>query len=101
LVHIIAGGPRTLPVSQDIEHGPEESRSESFNKGLGQVYDLGAMHWRHGLGPEAGLGPWVFRDRRMTGRRYRTAYNGEEPQQPPAPAPTPADLPIEKFQRGW
>jgi hypothetical protein len=89
LVEIIAGAPSALPVSQRVDHGPAEARSEAFAEGSQDLdsarqhaRDLGAMHRTYGLGPEAGMGPWSFRDRRKTGRRYRTAWNGEEPQEP-------------------
>jgi hypothetical protein len=54
---IIAGGPRALPVTQIVEHGPAESRNEEFE----EAARLGELH--------AHLG---YLDRRFEGRRYRS-----------------------------
>jgi hypothetical protein len=64
LIEILAGAPRVLPVSQEVEHGPEQSRSEEFQRGFQQASDLGRMHAFAGLGSEPGLRPWVYRSRR-------------------------------------
>jgi hypothetical protein len=99
LVEILAGAPRALPVSRALEHGPEESRSEAFDEGRQRVRDLGAMHYTYGLGPGAGLDPWIYQPRK---KRYRPSFAGDdEASIPYPPAPAPADLPPEKFQRGW
>ena len=114
LVEIIMDAPRALPVPQTIEHGPEESGSEAFNeaeqgqyarayRGFTQVLSLADMHHHGGLGSETGLSPWVYHDRRRSGRRYRGTWEGDQdiPQKPPAPALAPADMPFERFVRGW
>jgi hypothetical protein len=62
------GGPRILPVTQEITHGPTESRSAEFQ----EAAELGALH--------ASLG---FYDRRFEGRRHRSGHLYEEPQDPP------------------
>lgn len=64
---IIAGGPRVLPVSQEIEHGPQPSRSEEFEQAMQTVANLGALHRAIG-----------FKDRRFYGRRYRPTDDIEE-----------------------
>jgi hypothetical protein len=102
LVDLLPAAPRTLPVSQDVEHGPEQDRDEAFWLGIRQASDLGTMHRITGLGPDTGLRPWVFRDRRVSGRRHRPTFNGDdEASIPYPPAPAPADLPFEKFIRGY
>ena len=55
------GGPRVLPVSQQVQHGSERSREEEFEQALRQ--DAAALHAFHSLN--------VFNDRRVEGRRYR------------------------------
>jgi hypothetical protein len=62
------GGPRILPVSQEIEHGPEQSRSAEFQ----EAAELGALH--------ASLG---FYDRRFEGRRHRSGHMYEPRQEAP------------------
>jgi hypothetical protein len=52
------GGPRVMPVSQRIEHGPEHSRSREFQRGSGAALAVG-------------YGLMGFKDRRIEGRRYR------------------------------
>jgi hypothetical protein len=68
---IIAGAPRVLAVSQEVGHGPEQSRTGEFEQAIA---DLGALHYALG-----------FRDRRFEGRRYRSTDNIEDlfgPQKP-------------------
>jgi hypothetical protein len=102
MVEIIAGAPRALPVSQRIQHGNEESRMEAFQRdldeALGNVYDLAVFHRQVGLGSDVGLRPWVFRDRRVSGRRYRGTYEGDPdtPQEPYPSAPHCADIDQER-----
>jgi hypothetical protein len=88
-------------VSQAIEHGPEESREDEFWRGVQQAIDLGTMHRITGLG-KIGLRPYVYEERRTSGRRYRAAFgDDDEPQEPSPPALAPADMPPEKFIRGY
>jgi hypothetical protein len=102
MVDLLPAGPRALPLTQDIEAGPDESREEEFWRGIQQAADLGTMHRITGLGPDTGLRPWVFRDRRVSGRRHRPTFNGDdEAGIPYRPATAPADIPPERFLRGW
>ncbi len=52
------GGPRILPVTQQVQHGPDQSRAEAFDReaaaGMAEFYGV--------------LG---FKDRRAFGRRHR------------------------------
>jgi hypothetical protein len=66
------GGPRILPVSQEVQHGPELSRSAEFDAAMREAAELGAYH--------ASIG---FYDRRFEGRRHRAGYLYEDPE--PAP----------------
>src|SRR5215469_16913263 len=78
LVDLLPSAPRTLSVSQRVEHGPQEDRDEAFWLGVEQAGDLGELHAFAGLGPETGLRPWVFRDRRIAGRRHRPTFDGDD-----------------------
>ena len=84
------GGPRILPVSGKVAHGSERSRSEEFDQAVQAASELGTWH--------ALLG---YRDRRFDGRRYRPTWNGDGPQDPYPPGLAPAEMPVERFQRGW
>jgi hypothetical protein len=64
---MIEGAPRALPVTQQIEHGPVQSRSAEFDQAVLDAADLGRVH--RALG---------FRDRRFYGRRYRPTDNEDE-----------------------
>jgi hypothetical protein len=66
------GGPRILPVSQEIFHGLRESRGAEFAAAAQQAYETGALH--------ATLG---YYDRRFEGRRHRSGYRYEERREPP------------------
>jgi hypothetical protein len=102
LVDLLPAAPRTLSVSQDIEHGLEQGRDESFWLGVEQAGDLGELHAFAGLGPEVGLRPWVFRDRRIAGRRHRPTFDGDDEASIPYDTKGwQADLPLEKFVRGY
>jgi hypothetical protein len=85
------GGPRTLPVSGQITHGPSGRRLSAFER---EVIALGALH---GL-----LG---YRDRRFSGRRYRPTDNVQDrdgPQVPPNSQGWQRDLPAERYAGyGW
>jgi hypothetical protein len=88
------GGPRVLPVSQKIQHGPEQSCSEAFDREAREA--AAVLHTAFGM-----LG---WRDRRFEGRRFRPTDLVAEldgPQEPYPAAPAPADLPIEAFGQGW
>jgi hypothetical protein len=60
---IIEGAPRILPVTQEIEHGPEQSRNAAFAQGTAEEFLV--LHCLH----------TGFRDRRLEGRRYRGTDN--------------------------
>jgi hypothetical protein len=101
LIDLLPSAPRTLAVSQEVEHG-QESRDEEFWRSIQQAADLGRMHKRYGLSPEVALGPWVYRDRRISGRRHRPTFNGDdEAGIPYPPAPHGSEIPYEKYLRGW
>jgi hypothetical protein len=88
------GGPRVMPVSQKIQHGPEQSRSEAFE--LDRQTAAAVLYTAYGL-----LG---WRDRRIEGRRHRPTDLIAEldgPQEPYPQALPPAEMPIEKFIQGW
>jgi hypothetical protein len=78
---IIEDAPRALPVSQEIQHGPEQSRTAEFASAAEEDYVMrqaGFLVHQH----YATVG---FRDRRSDGRRYRGTDNTEDmygPQQP-------------------
>jgi hypothetical protein len=110
------GGPRILPVNQSVSYGPQESREAEFAQGQqdplkGPPYFLedfddqfehdirGIAHDRALYDAYAG-----FVDRRQEGRRHRPIDNVTEllgQQRPYPPAPAPADLPLDRFLRGW
>jgi hypothetical protein len=71
---IVAGAPRALPVTQEIPHGPEQSRSAEFDAARQEAADLGHYHYAIG-----------FRDRRFYGRRWRKTDNESELQGPQQP----------------
>jgi hypothetical protein len=58
---IIPGAPRALPVTQAVSHGPEPSRSETFDEAAERLAgDLPTLHSTAG-----------FIDRRLFGRKHR------------------------------
>jgi hypothetical protein len=69
---IIEGAPRALPVTQEIEHGQQRSRAEEFDDAAIEAAELGAWH--------ATLG---YYDRRYEGRRHRSGFRYQAPQEPP------------------
>ena len=69
---IVAGAPRALPVTQEIPHGPDQSRSAEFDAALQEAADLGAYHGAIG-----------FYDRRYEGRRHRAGHLYEALREPP------------------
>jgi hypothetical protein len=83
---VVAGAPRVLPVSQNLTHGPERDRDEEFWQGMQAAADLGHFHSAIG-----------FHDRRWEGRRHRSGYMYEEPQQPPQRGGLQADIPFERY----
>src|SRR5262249_48651681 len=99
LIDLLPAAPRALPVSQDIEHGSEESRDAAFWLGIQQAADMGEMHRTFGLG-RIGVRPWIWRDRRISGRRYRETNNVEDLLGPQEPYDI-RDVPWERFVRGW
>jgi hypothetical protein len=114
LVEILVDSARALPVSQEVQHGPEESRSAAFNeaeqeayarsyRGFEGVLSLADLHHHAGVGSEVGMRPWVFQDRRREGRRYRQTWEGDPdiPQASNRISGWQRDLPKEAFERGW
>jgi len=102
LIDLLPAAPRALSVSQDVERGPQEDRDDAFWLGVEQAGDLGELHAFAGLGPEVGLRPWVFRDRRIAGRRHRPTFDGDDEASIPYDTKGwQADLPLEKFVRGF
>jgi hypothetical protein len=86
------GGPRILPVSQKITHGPEQSREEAFDREAREAA-AGMVEFFNWLG---------FRDRRAFGRRYRATDNIEDldgAQQPPQRGGWQRDVPFERYMR--
>jgi hypothetical protein len=82
------GGPRVLPVSQQIEHGPEQSRSREFERGSAAAL-------------AAGYGLLAWKDRRIEGRRYRRTNWLSElsgPQASNRVTGRQADLPFERYK---
>jgi hypothetical protein len=76
---IVAAAPRALPVSQEIEHGPDQSQSRSLEF---------EEAWQDAIG---------YYDRRPEGRRYRNTYLGAGPQEPPPRGGWQADVPFERY----
>jgi hypothetical protein len=75
-----------MPVSQRIEHGPEQSRSREFE--------------REAAALAVGYGLMGFKDRRIEGRRYRgTDWVSEldGPQESNRVAGRQADIPFERY----
>jgi hypothetical protein len=110
------GGPRVLPVSQAVQHGPQESREAEFEQGSRdsfsgppyflEDFDEEFEHDIRGIAHDVARFHALtgFNDRRIEGRRHRSIDNVTEllgQQRPYPPGLAPADLPIEKFQRGW
>jgi hypothetical protein len=81
------GGPRILPVSQDVPQGQKMSRNTESERAAAE---LGALH--HALG---------FRDRRFGYRPTDNVAELDGPQEPYPAALAPAELPLETFKRGW
>jgi hypothetical protein len=85
------GGPRILPVSQEVEHRPEQSREEAF--------------WAWALRQDGATlaefyGDLGFRDRRVSGRRYRGTENVDElfaPQESNRVKGWQRDLPLSRY----
>jgi hypothetical protein len=118
-VQLLAASVRALPVTQEVPRFPEKSRRRGFAQGededdgltdeergearaMQQCIDMGRMHAQYGLPAEAGLAPWIYRDQRRSGRRYRPTNDYDDvPQEPYAPADAPTDMPWIKFVRGW
>lgn len=70
---IYANAVRALLVSQEIEHGPEQSRSAEFDGSVQEAAALGRYHYAIG-----------FLDRRFfEGRRHFSGYLYEDPREPP------------------
>jgi hypothetical protein len=101
VIDLLPAAPRVLPVSQEIERGPEEDRGEMFWRGIQQSMDVGRMHGMCGIGPEKALDPWIYRDRRLSGRRHRPGWEDDEgPQEPYTPSFHGADFPPESYVTG-
>jgi hypothetical protein len=85
---IVAGAPRALPVSQEIQRGPEQSRSGEFQAAVQAAADLGHLHYSLG-----------YRDRRWEGRRHRPTNNLDDltPQDPPQRGGWQRDVPMERY----
>jgi hypothetical protein len=60
------GAPETLPVGQEIQHGPERSRSDEFLVGTRDAVDSSDASWWRDL----------FAGRRS--RRYRPTFFGDD-----------------------
>ena len=71
---IIGGAPQALPVTQRVEHGPDQSRAEAFEREA--AADLAAYH-----------GFYNWHDRRAEGRRYRNTNWVDELHGPQEPYP--------------
>lgn len=84
------GGPRILPVSQQVQHGPQQSPEEAFEREAREA--AAGMHDFYS---------WIgFKDRRAFGRRYRATNNIEDldgPQQPPPRGGWQRDVPFERY----
>jgi hypothetical protein len=81
------GGARILPVSQDVQHGPERSRSAEFGAARQEVANLAAWH--------ASIN---FFDRRYEGRRHRSGHLYEEPREPPTRGGWQHDVPFHRYE---
>jgi hypothetical protein len=87
------GGPRILPVTQQVQHGPQQSREDEFEQAIREgVADMATYY-----------GTFIFRDRRLEGPRYRQTSNVSElvdgPQQPYPKTPHGADIPLDRYRR--
>lgn len=97
---IVEDAPRALPVTQEIQHGPEQSRSTEFARGSADDEEHIMRH--AALLVHAYYATVGFKDRRIEGRRFRQTNNVEEmdgPQQPYDIAGWQRDIPIERYMR--
>jgi hypothetical protein len=93
LIPIIAGAPRALSVSQRVEHGAIESRSERFADAVN-----GALDVNDALAADFLWRTWS--DRRHEGRRYRGTdfiRDLDGPQEPYEKGHQ-ADIPLERYK---
>jgi hypothetical protein len=92
---VLAGAPRELPVSQDVEHGADVGRQASFRRGWTTDLD-------EAVGADIVDDLGSFWDRRREGRRYRStndeviAQGAKEPYRRLPAGIDPSDL-----QRRW
>lgn len=81
------GGPRILPVGQEIQHGPQQSRAAEFDAATQEAVDLATWHATVG-----------FYDRRFEGRRYRSGHLYEDRREPPPRGGWQRDVPFHRYE---